>query len=143
MNYAHDKLGLLYFEDGDWNAENVSVPFVEDSIGVSLRAGIGGGPSPAALSGYKWIEKNWKTVLSIVQDQAFQFYAPYADAFDGLPQFESPGELIGTERLCYLRVFSKEDFEVTVIFDWQVPGDEHEITFYVEGGECKTHCVDG
>ena len=143
MNYSHDDLGSLYLEDLDWNAEDVSVPFVENLIGVSLADGSENGPSRAALSGYQWIQSNWQAVLSLIQEQAFEFYSPYVDAFDGVPGFRTPKDLLGSERLQYLRVFGKDDFEITLRFDWQEPGDGHEITFYVEGGRCNSHSVDG
>jgi len=143
VNYSHDDLGLLYLEDVDWNADGVSVPFVENLIGVSLADGSEDGPSPAALLGYQWIQSNWSAVLSIIQEQAFDFYAPYADAFDEVPGFDGPKDLLGSEKLEYLRIFSKDDFEVSLRFNWQAPGDSHEITFYIEGAKCNSHSVDG
>lgn len=143
MNYSHDDLGLLYRDDVDWNADDVSVPFVENLIGVSLAEGTEDGPSPAALSGYEWIQDNWSAVLSIIREQAFDFYSPYADAFDEVPNIGTPEDLSGTEKLEHLRIFSKDDFEVSLRFDWQVLGDGHEITFYIEDGRCHSHSVDG
>jgi hypothetical protein len=143
MNYSHDDLGSLYLEDDDWNAEDISVPFVETSVCVSLADGSKNGPSRAALSGYQWIQGNWQAVLSLIQEQAFEFYSPYADAFDGVPGFHTPKDLLGSERLQYLRIFGKDHFEITLRFDWQEPGDTHEITFYVDGGRCNSHSVDG
>jgi len=143
MNYSHDNLGSMYLEDVDWNADDVSVQFVENLVGVSLADGSENGPSRAALSGYQWIQSNWQAVLSLIQEQAFEFYSPYKGAFDGVPGFQTPKDLLGSERLQYLRVFGKDDFEITLRFDWQEPGDCHEITFYVEGGRCNSHSVDG
>ncbi len=143
MNFSHDDLGSLLFEDGDWNTEAVSVPFVESLIGVSLADGSENGPSSAALSGYQWVQGNWQTVLSLIQEQMSDFYSPYADAYGEVPDFETPEDLSASGRLQYLRIFNKDDFEITLRFDWQVPGDSHEITFYIEDGRCNSHSVDG
>jgi hypothetical protein len=143
MNYSHNELGALYLEDTDWNVDDVSVPFVKNVIGVSLAAGSENGPSLAALSAYQWIQSNWPAVLSLLQEQAFEFYLPYAHAFEGVPCFDTPTDMLGSEILQYLRVFNKDDFEITFRFGWQEPGDDHEITFYVEDGTCKSHSVDG
>lgn len=143
MSYIHADLGSLHREDVDWNAEDVIVPFAESRIGVSLADGSESGPSRAALFGYKWIQSNWQGVLSLIQKQVFEFYSPYADAFDGVPEFNTPRDLLRSARLRYLRIFGKDDFELTLRFDWQEPGDSHEVTFYVEGGKCGTHSVDG
>lgn len=143
MNYSHNDLGALYLEDTDWNSDDVSVPFAENLIDVSLANGSRNEPSVAALSGYQWIQNNWQAVLSLIQEQAFEFYSPYADAFEGVPRFDTPTDLLGSEILRYLRVFNKDDFEITLRFKWQEPDDSHEITFYVEDGKCKSHSVDG
>jgi len=143
MNYSHSDLGLLYLEDTDWNVDDVSVPFVENLIGVSLANGSENEPSLTALSGYQRIQNNWPAVLSLLQEQAFEFYLPYAHAFEGVPRFDTPIDLLGSEMLQYLRVFNKDDFEITLRFKWQEPDDSHEITFYVEDGKCKSHSVDG
>ncbi|MCH9694167.1 MAG: hypothetical protein K0U72_06630 [Gammaproteobacteria bacterium] len=143
MNYTHDELGALYLEDTDWNADDVRVPFAEDLIGVSLANGSETEPALAALYGYQWIQSNWRAVLSLIQEQAFEFYSPYVDAFNGVPIFATPADLLGSETLRYLRVFDKDNFEITFRFAWQERGDSHEITFYVENGKCEAHTVDG
>ena len=143
MNYAHNEIGQLYLDDTDWNADEVSVPFAENEIGVSLADGSKDGPSPAALSGYQWIKSNWQSALALIQDQCFEFYSPYAEAFEAVPGFATPADLLGSEILQYLRIFDKDDFEITLRFTWQEPDDNHEITFYVESGHCESHSVDG
>lgn len=143
MSYSHNDLGTLYLEDTDWNADEVRVPFADNLIGVSLANGSENEPSQAALSGYQWIQSNWQGVLSLIQEQTFEFYSPYADAFGGVPSFDTPADLLGSEILQYLRVFDDDKFEITLRFRWQEPDDSHEITFYVEDGRCKSHSVDG
>ncbi len=143
MKFSHADLGELWLEDTDWNAESVRVPFASDPVGVSLADGSDTAPSDAALQGYEWIQGNWEGVLTLIEKQAFDFYAPYADAFTDVPEFDTPEDLMRTAIVRYLRVFDRADFEITLRFDWQVPDDEHEITFYVEDGRCETHSVDG
>ncbi len=141
--FVHSRLGELYPEDVDWQADEVSVPFYKTPIAVCLAAGSDDGPSEAALSGYDWIESHWQEVLGLIQNQAFDFYEPYADAVAGVPAFDSPEQLWGTETLLSVRVFTKDDFTVTMRFTWQKDQDLHEITFHVEDGRCETHSVDG
>jgi len=141
--YLHSKLGELYPEDLDWQTEEIVVPFSGTPIGVCLANGSVEGPSEAALSGYDWVESHWHEVRGLIQGQAFDFYRPYADAVAGVPTFDAPEKLWGTEILLWVRVFSKDRFSVTLRFAWQEDEDPHEITFYVEGGSCSTHSVDG
>lgn len=142
-SYLHPKLGELYPEDVDWQTDEVSVPFCDNPIAVCLAEGTDDGPSQAALSGYGWIESHWQEVHRLIQEQAFRFYKPYAAAVEGVPTIDGPEQLWGTEVLLSVRVFSKDDFTVTLRFTWQEHEDPHEITFYVEEGRCKTHSVDG
>ena len=95
------------------------------------------------MQGYEWVEANWPEVLNIISDQAFEFYQPYADAVATVPTFDSPKAIWGTEQLINLRIFAKDDFTVSMRFSWQEDQDPHEITFYVEEGQCLTHSVDG
>lgn len=141
--FVHPRLGELYPEDVDWQTDQVSVPFCKAPIAVCLADGSDDRPSKEALSGYDWIESHWREVLVLIQDQAFEFYKPYADAVAAVPEFESPEQLWGTEVLLNVRVFSKDEYTVTFRFRWQQEQDPHEITFYVEDGRCKTHSVDG
>ncbi|GMV79989.1 MAG: hypothetical protein AMXMBFR7_11730 [Planctomycetota bacterium] len=141
--YIHPKLGELYPEDVDWQTDKATVPFSNTPIEVCFANGSKDGPWPAALTGYDWIESHWSEVLGLIQDQAFDFYSPYADAVAGVPVFASPEKLWGTEELLCVRVSTKDDFEVTLRFKWQEKEDPHVITFYVEKGRCETHSVDG
>ena len=141
--FVHPRLGELYPEDVDWQTDEVSVAFSKTPIAVCLADGPDDGPSQAALSGYDWLESNWPEVLRLIQDQAFEFYESYADAVAGVPPFNTPEQLWGSESLLSVRVFSKDDFTVTMRFIWQEDQDPHEITFYVEDGGCETHSVDG
>ena len=141
--YIHPRLGELYAEDVDWQTDEVSVPFCDTPIEVCLADGSDDGPSQAALAGYDWIESNWQQVRDLIQEQAFRFYEPYADAVDGVPAFDAPEQLWGTEVVLSVRVFSKDDFTVTLRFRWQEEEDPHVVTFYVEDGQCETHSVDG
>lgn len=141
--YKHPRLGILYPEDDDWQADEVTVPFAGDPIDVCLAGGTDDGPSAEALLAYEWCEQNWGGVLTLIQDQAFEFYLPYADAVSSVPKFETADALWGTEEVISLRVFSKNDFTVTLCFSWQEEADPHLVTFYVEEGACKSHSVDG
>lgn len=141
--YTHPKIGELYPEDVDWQTDEVSVQYSPSPIEVCLAGGTDDGPSQAALSGYEWVESNWQEVCSLIQDQAFEFYEPYAAAVDGVPSFDTPSQLWGTEVLLSIRVFAEDDFTVTLRFNWQEDDDPHEITFYVEDGRCETHSADG
>jgi hypothetical protein len=141
--FVHPRLGDLYPEDVDWQTDEVFVPFCKTPIAVCLADGSDDGPSAAALSGYDWIESHWPEVLELIQDQAFDFYRPYAVAIAGVPAFDSAGQLWGSEVLLGVRVFSNDDFTVTLRFTWQEDQDPHEITFFVEEGRCETHSVDG
>ncbi|MEM8960798.1 MAG: hypothetical protein AAGD38_04905 [Acidobacteriota bacterium] len=141
--FDHPKLGELYPEDVDWQTDEVLVPFYKTAISVCLAGGSDSGPSIAALSGYDWIESHWAEVLKLIQNQAFEFYRPYADAVAGVPVFDSPERLWGTETLLDIRVFAQDDFTVTMRFAWQERGDPHQVAFYVEEGRCDTHSVDG
>lgn len=141
--FIHPRLGELYPEDVDWHTDEVSVPYCKTSIAVCFAGGTDDGPSEAAISGYDWIESHWSEVLGLVQDQAFDFYGPYADAVTGVPVFDAPEQLWGTETVLSVRVFAKDDFTVTMRFSWQEEQDPHEVTFYVEDSRCDTHSVDG
>lgn len=141
--YIHPTLGELYPEDVDWQTDEVAVPFCDTPIEVCLADGSDEGPSESALSGYDWVESHWQEVLTLIQDQAFAFYTPYAEAVEGIPSFDKPEQLWGTEMLLCVRVFSKDYFSVSLRFSWQENEDPHDITFYVEGGACLTHSVDG
>lgn len=142
-DFVHPKLGQLYAEDVDWQTDEVSVPFSKSPIEVCLADGSDDGPSQAALSGYEWLESHWQEVLGLIQEQAFAFYEPYVDAVPSAPKIDTPKQLWGTEVLLSVRVFSKDDFTVTMRFAWQDDDDPHAITFYVEDGKCETHSVDG
>ena len=141
--YMHPKLGELYHEDVDWQSDQAAVSFCHSPIEVCLADGSDDGPSEAAMSGYEWVESHWEQVRELIQDQAFEFYEPYADAVDGVPKFESPSQLWKTEIVLGLRMFSRDEFSVTLRFEWQQNDDPHEVTFYVEGGKCESHSVDG
>ena len=143
MFFNHPVLGELYPEDVDWCTDKVEVTFHEAPIQVCLANGTDDGPSGRANAGYGWIAANWGEVLQTVEDQAFEFYRPYADAVASVPSFRQPSDLWGTERLLSLRIFAADDFTVTLRFDWQEPDDPHEITFYVEDGICNTYTADG
>ena len=141
--YQHPKLGPLYQEDVDWQSDESSVSFYDDKIQVCLAEGTDAGPSEKAMRGYEWMEGHWSHVLEIIQEQAFAYYQPMAEADNRIPKIDSPSQLWGTEILLAIRVFSEDDFAVTMRFGWQDNSDPHEITFYVEGGTCNTHSVDG
>ena len=141
--YDHQKLGELYPEDVDWQTDAVSVPFSDTAIEVCLADGSDEGPSQDALAGYEWLESHWQQVRGLIQEQAFDYYEPYAETVDGVPSFETPEELWGTEVVLSVRVSSKADFTVTLRFTWQEDDDPHDVTFYVENGGCTTHSVDG
>ena len=143
MTFTHSPLGELYPEDVDWCADDASVSFHSSRVHVCLAEGTENGPSDSALAGYEWIAANWEQVKAMIESQPFEFYQPYADAVAEVPRFESPSELWGTEELTGLRVFARDDFSVTMRFRWQEESDPHEVTFYVEGGLCVTHSVDG
>lgn len=141
--FNHPVLGELYPEDVDWCTDEADVSFHESPVQVCLANGSEDGPSDSANAGYNWIAGNWREVLQTIEQQAFEFYRPYADAVTAVPRFAHPSDLWGTERLLSLRIFAAGDFTVTLRFDWQDPSDPHEITFYVEGGACITHTADG
>lgn len=141
--FIHHKLGKLYLEDVDWQTDEASVPFCKTPVEVCLAGGSETGPSQAALSGYDWIESHWQKVLVLMQDQAFDFYEPYADAVASVPVIDTSTQLWGTESILNVRVFAKDDFSVTMRFTWQEDEDPHEVTFYVEDGKCEVHSVDG
>lgn len=143
MTFDHPRLGVLLQDDVDWLAEDVHVPFCAGRVEVCLGAGTDDGPSQAALAGYDWIEAEWPSVLALIQEQAFEFYSPYSDAVDGLPVFAAPADLWGSEQPVSIRVFAKDEFDVTLRFVWQEAADPHVVTFYVENGRCRTHSVDG
>ena len=141
--YVHPTLDELYPEAGGWQADEASVPFSSSPIEVWLAGGSGSGPSEAALSGYDWLQSHWEHVRGMIQDEAFRFYESYADAVAGVPTFDDPEQLWGTEVLLSIDVFSKDRFSVTLRFAWQKDEDPHEVTFYVEDGRCRTHSADG
>jgi hypothetical protein len=142
-SFHHPTLGELYPEDVDWQTDAVTVPFCQFPIAVCLAEGNGDGPSDDAIAGYEWVAAHWKDVLRIIEGQAFRFYEPYAAAITGVPKFDLPTQLWGTEVVQSIRLFSKDDFEVSIRFTWQLPDDPHVVTFYVEGERCLTHSVDG
>ena len=141
--YKHATLGEFYFEDWVWETDQATVPFCDHPIAVCLAGEEDNGPSDDAIAGYEWIVSNWPGVLKIMSDQAFDFYRPYVDAEASVPKFDSPDALWGTERLMSIYINSKDDFTVTMYFDWQKEHDTHEITFYIEQGKCLAHSVDG
>ncbi|MDJ0710805.1 MAG: hypothetical protein QNJ14_10460 [Woeseiaceae bacterium] len=143
MFFTHPVLGELYPEDIDWCVDEAAVPFHASRVHICLAEGGEDAPSDSANAGFDWIAANWKQVQKLIEQQAFEFYRPYADAVATVPKFAAPNELWGTDRLVSLRVYSVDDFSVTLRFDWQEDSDPHEVTFYVERGICETHSVDG
>lgn len=142
--YQHPVIGEMFDEDNDWIAENVSLAISGRSVQVVLAQGESTGPSQDALYGFDWIVSNWEEVLNIIENQAFErFYRPYTDAVSGVPQFDSPDQLWGSEILLGIQVSTENHFAITLRFNWQQLDDKHEITFYVEDGKCQTHSVDG
>lgn len=142
--YTHPQLGTLFPEDTDWIASSVTVPFSPEPIEICLASEEEGAEPPhEAIEGYDWVSSHWPEVFRIFEDQAFAFYEPYRDAVPSVPQFDTPGALLGTEQLSSVRVFSKMLFEVSLRFQWQEAEDPHTITFYIEDGVCRTHSVDG
>jgi hypothetical protein len=133
----------LYAENFAWQTDEVSVPFAEAAIAVSFTNCSAEGPLEEALSGYDWIEFHWPQVRSLIQEQAFAFYEPYADAVPGVPRFDAADQLWGTEVLLSIELSSKHQFSITMRFEWQEEDDPHQITFYVVDGRCQTHSVDG
>ena len=101
------------------------------------------GPTEHALKGFVWLQNEWSEVLELFEEQACQFYAPYADAVPSVPKFETSEQFWETSILLSVRVFSTKTYSVTMRFTWQEDDDPHEITFYVEDGVCLTHTVDG
>lgn len=144
VTVSHPTLGPLSQEAEDWwLAENVAVPFASESVSVLFTDGDENGPSAGALAGYEWIASHWNDVLATVEEQAFEFYEPYADAIKNIPVFDKPHDIWGTQVVLHLSIFSKDDYSVTMRFQWQHKNDGHEITFEVEDGRCETHSVDG
>lgn len=141
--YTHPELGELYPDDVDWQSDSATVRFSDAPVEVCLANGTETGPSAVALAGYEWVAANWPQVLRSIENQAFDFYEPYAAGVPGTPGFDSPSELWGTEELLSILVFSKDDFSVSMRFAWQQASDPHIVTFYVENGVCETHSVDG
>ena len=141
--FVHPILGELYPEDVDWQTDETIVPFSGEPIAVCLAEGSSAGPSAEASAGFDWIAANWSSVLTLIQSQAFQFYEPYLEAVPGTPDFQEPEQIWGTEILSSVRVTAEDEFEVTMRFVWQADADPHEVTFYVENGQCESHTVDG
>lgn len=143
LRYNHPKLGELYWEEGTWCNEQATVSMSSVPICVFLDGGGSEAPSDTALAGYDWIQSHWSEVLQLIQEQASDFYEPYADAMTGVPRFEDPTQIWGTEVLLTLRVKSKETFTVSMRFTWQETSDPHDVTFYVSDSRCVSHSVDG
>jgi hypothetical protein len=142
--FKHPKLGLMFAEDIDWIAMKARVPFSKTPVDVCLGGEEGAdGPSQEALAGYDWLSSHWPEVFRLIEAQAFDFYEPYRDAVPSVPRFGAARLLFGTEEVCGIRVHSKTDFEISTRFAWQEAEDPHVVTFYVEGGKCITHSVDG
>ena len=141
--FVHSKLDELYPDDVDWQTDEVLVSFSKTPIAVCLADGSDDGPSQAALVGYDWVESHWDKVLQLIQEQAFRFYASYADNVAGVLSFNTPEQFWKSASLISVRVFSKDNFGVTMRFAWQERHDFHEITFYVEDGRCDAYSVDG
>ncbi|GAA4439765.1 DUF6985 domain-containing protein [Bremerella cremea] len=141
--YQHPSLGTLFLEDDQWLTEEGEVTFVDEVIRIVFARGTEEGPSDASLEGFEWIDANWSKVLTLIEDQAFEFYQSYDNSVEEFPEFAKPADIWGSEYLLGLRIFSPEEFEVTLQFDWQEEDDEHEITFYIEEGECNSYSRDG
>ena len=141
--FNHPSLGELYPEDVDWCTDAVAAPFSTTPIQVCLAEGSETGPSDIALAGYGWLETHWMDVQKLMESQAYSFYEPYAESVSSIPRFGSADELWGTETVLNVSVFAADNFTVTLRFEWQEEDDPHEITFYIEGGKCETHSVDG
>ena len=143
-SFTHPTLGVMLPEDTDWIATEATVPFCDSRIGVCLAGeDAADGPSDEALAAYDWLSVHWPDVFRLIEEQAFQFYQPYRDAVASVPRFASPRHLFGTENASFVRVRSKTDFQISLRFAWQEADDPHVVTFYVEGGQCCTHSVDG
>ncbi|MBA2115491.1 DUF6985 domain-containing protein [Bremerella alba] len=141
--YKHPELGQFELDFNIWLNEDATPHFVDGEIIVFFANGTEDAPSPESLEGYEWIAANWPQVLSLIEAQVWEYYEPYADNVEGVPKFNSVQEVWGTELLLGLNIVSKIDFEVTLQFEWQADEDDHEITFYVEDGQCDMHSVDG
>jgi len=140
--YNHPTLGKMEPGDTDWLASDTIVSFLGYDISVTLE-GTKEQPTEEALSAYETISSNWNETLEKINEQAFQFYEPYADAFPSVPKFDSAGKIWGTEKVWFMTIRSIDEYELTMTFDWQEEEDDHMITFYIEGGACETHSVDG
>jgi hypothetical protein len=142
--FTHPKLGAMLPEDTDWIASEAEVPFARFPIEVCLAGEEGAAsPSDETLAAYDWLSSHWPEVFQLIEAQAFEFYEAYRDAVASVPRFASPRALLGTEKVCGVRVWSKSNFTITLRFAWQEAEDRHIITFYVECGQCSTHSVDG
>lgn len=145
---THPKFGSIFLEDeyGDysmWLASECRFQHYTGPIDISF-AGDLIRPRAEAIQACDWADENWNDVLKLIESEAYtRFYKPYADHFKGVPKYASPDQLWGTETLLGMGFKDRNDFSITLQFQWQQPGDDHQITFYVEEGKCVSHSVDG
>ncbi|XAM00386.1 hypothetical protein OT109_03155 [Phycisphaeraceae bacterium D3-23] len=146
--FHHPSIGHIYLEDEDgdhsmWLASEFRFQRYHEPIDANFDGDLAK-PSSKSIKAYDWINANWPVSLQTIQDQAFNdFYKPYAANFKGVPEFESPDQLWGTETVLCLGITDRDNYEITLRFTWQKPKDDHAITFYIEDGRCVTHSVDG
>jgi len=142
VDTIHPIFGSIYMDtDSSWFAET-SDPFgCKGNPSLSID-GDDTGPFLASVDTFRQLRDNWTSIASTIAETLLELNHNY---FSDNPdkQLETADGIWDTAELLSVSVGPDGNASLTYIFDWQLPGDDHQITVYLEKWNPTGTSIDG
>jgi hypothetical protein len=127
--------------DTSWFAGSVASLGCKGSPSLSID-GNDAGPFAGSATTYQRIHSEWDSLRTMVAETLLELNHNY---FSDHPakMLDSADAIWPTAELLAMCVGPDGCFSLTYVFDWQIPGDGHQITAYFEDWESKGCSIDG
>ncbi len=141
-NVQHPVFGPIYMDtESSWFADSSDSIGCEGVPSVSIE-GDDDGPFPGSVETYERLRSDWKSIAPVVAELLLELNHNY---FSDEPseQIHDPELLWESATLLAVCVGPDGDLSLTYTFNWQRPGDGHQITVYLKNWIPDGTSVDG
>lgn len=138
----HPVFGPIYMDtDTSWFSESSMSIGCEGTPSLSID-GDENGPFADSATTYEKLKSDWESIAPKIADPLLELNANY---FSDEPELQIRDTqcLWESATLLSICVGTDGNLSMTYTFDWQRPGDGHEITVYLENWNTKGVSVDG